>query len=184
MTDRLYLSYWLNDFTGIRMMSSFEKVLRAFPHSQRSAGHAILRVQPVSLAEPPSFERSLPMPVDVDAFAADFREYQGFDCATTVETAWDLWQFDEEWKLTPTPVLLQCFGPDFASEEQILVDFGPDVHFLPQPHLPNAFKPVEQNVQSLLRLSGDLDTILRASRRQLWSESGANFADKLKQSLQ
>jgi hypothetical protein len=39
-------------------------------------------------------------------------------------------------------------------------------------------------VQSLLRLVHDLEEKLSVERRLLWSESGENFAEKLRESLQ
>ena len=41
----------------------------------------------------------------------------------------------------------------------------------------------QSNVKSLLHLVGDLERVLDLERRQVWSESGANFAEVLKQAL-
>ena len=41
----------------------------------------------------------------------------------------------------------------------------------------------QSNLQSLLHLVGDLERALDLESRQVWSESGANFAEMLKQAL-
>lgn len=186
MTDRLYLSYWIPRYDGLRMRFLFEKALRAFPHSRLSAGYSQLRLQALSLAEPPLFERAYEPPFDPEAAIADWNEFATQDAAATLETSWDLWLPDDGWHLRPVRVQMLSFGPDFEAEqdEQIRIEFGPDEHFLAVPGDRLAFRPIQQNVQSLLKLTQDLDAALEPERRQLWSESGGNFADKLKQSLQ
>jgi hypothetical protein len=42
---------------------------------------------------------------------------------------------------------------------------------------------VRANIQSLLRLVHDMDDRLKVERRQLWSESGVNFAERLETTL-
>jgi hypothetical protein len=41
----------------------------------------------------------------------------------------------------------------------------------------------QSNLKSLLHLVGDLEGVLDMESRQVWSESGANFADVLRNAL-
>jgi hypothetical protein len=163
-------------------------LLRAFPFSQLSKSTTVLRIQPLTLGEPPVFERAYPPPLNVDELVEDFGEYFGDDSGATIETNWDLLQLSEsaEWALSPTRVTLQCFGPSFeeGEEEQIRLDFGGDDLFVPGPDDNRQLKPIEQNLRSLIKLSNDLESEVQPQRRHLWSESGSNFADKLRQALQ
>ena len=82
-------------------------------------------------------------------------------------------------------VSLNCFGPEFPSEagEQLLIEFGLDLHFLPDPDQELSLSTVRHNIRGLLHLVEDLDASLAVQKRQLWSESGENFADRLKTAL-
>jgi hypothetical protein len=145
---------------------------------------------------------------DVLAVAKDF---QNADASYRLETWWDLWQFDMEWKLAPARVALCCFGPEFnqspaglpdsfeAQRPPVIafphpyddaaigcaleIEFGIDANFLPQPDLPDSPRMIESNIKSLLKLVHDLDDALPVETRRLWSESGENFAEKLHQAL-
>jgi hypothetical protein len=183
MADRLYLSYWIRGFTEHNMLRHFELMLRKFPFS-RLAPQLSLRVYAIELAEPPVVERDFP-DVNLDLLLATAREHLNSDCAYQVDTAWDIWQYNGDWKLRPSRVSLSCFGPLFPSElgEQLLVEFGHDLHFLPQPSLNTSIQTTRHNIQGLLHLVNDLDTALAVERRKLWSESGENFAERLEAAL-
>jgi hypothetical protein len=92
-----------------------------------------------------------------------------------------VWQYDNEWKLTPAPVVLSCFGPDFDRQDpaDIEIDLGIDAHFLPQTDLPNALFMERSNIRSVLHLAAELDRALPSESRRLWTESGENFAGRL-----
>jgi hypothetical protein len=184
MADQLYLSYWLAGFTEQNMLRYYEILLRKFPFS-RLRPRALLRVQAVDRTEPPLLEELLPVPVDPERVLGLAREFQHADCAYLLETAWDLWRFEGEWKLRPAPLTLSCFGPAFPSEmgEQLLIEFGLDTQFLPQAELSPNLAPVRHNIRALLHLVEDLDASLPAARRLLWSESGENFAERLQEAL-
>src|SRR5262245_30316917 len=140
MADQLFLSYELRGFTAQNMVRHFEKLLRLFPYSRLSHGASVLRINAVSSAEPPLFERTVEDPASqMDELLQSIREYAASDCGIFVEAFWDLWQYEGEWKLLPSRVTLACFGPDFESEteDHLRIDFGIDTHFLPQPELPN-----------------------------------------------
>lgn len=184
MADRLYLSYWLRGFTEHNMLRHFETVLRKFPFS-RLRPQALLRIYAIEAAEPPALEQQLAVPVDPDQVISLAREYHHADCAYILETAWDLWRFEGEWKLRPAPVALACYGPLFPSElgEQLRIDFGLESQFLPQADRSAPLAPVRHNIRALLHLVGDLDAALPVERRTLWSEGAENFAERLEAAL-
>lgn len=166
------------------MLAGFEKVLFRFPFS-KLAPVATLRVYAVEMQEPPQMEMILDPPVDPAALIRQCRQFEHADCAYQVETRWDLWSFDRQWRLAPAPVTVTCFGPLFPSEfgEQLLVEFGLDLQFLPQPGVPAGLTPAKSNIRSLLRLIGDIGEAVPLEKKTLWSESGANLAGQLEAAL-
>lgn len=187
MADRLYLSYWVRGYSLNHMLRHYETMLRRFPYSKLAEGASTLRVLAVSPTEPPLDESVLEPGWDVKEVLEIARDYKQADTAYELETFWDLWQFqDGAWTLRPSRVTLACHGPEFESDEgeQLRVEFGPDFPFLPQPELPNRVLMAHSNIRSLLRLVHDLDDTLPVERRQLWSETGENFAEHLQQVLQ
>ena len=108
------------------------------------------------------------------------------DCAVEVEATWDLWQHDgDDWKLGPAPVTLVCSGPRFDTRTRIIlrIEFGLDSRFLPIEGLTGSLRMGQSNLRSLLHLVSQLETALPLERRKLWSESGANFAEILVETL-
>ena len=185
MADQLYLSYWLNSFSEFSMFRPYEKMLKLFPYSKLSKRETIFKVIPISYAEPSIFEQAFPLPVDPGAILSTAKEFQNGDCCYRLETAWDLWQFEKQWKLEPSAVALCCLGPQFEEDsgENLRIEFGIDTHFLPQPDLPDNFYMTQSNIKSLLKLVHDLDDVLSVSKRLLWTEYGENFAEKLQEAL-
>lgn len=183
MADQLYLSYWLRGFTEHNMLRHFEVLLRKFPFS-RLRPQLALTINAIELAEPALLERDFP-DGDIAAVIETAKEHAHADCAYAVDAAWDIWQHDAEWKLRPAPVRLNCFGPLFPSErgEQVLLEFGHDAYFLPQPGLASNLAPFRHNIRGLLHLAEDLDGSLAVSKRLLWSECGENFAGRLEAAL-
>ncbi len=181
MADQLFLSYRLRGFTENNMLRHFEKMLRQFPFSRLNTSGSLLRVNAVSFDEPPLLELPLLDPLDIDRALASAKEFAGADCAVQVEGKWDLWQFDKDWALTPTRVVLSCFGPQFEGEDtdHLRIDFGLDASFLPQPELPNNAFMAQSNIRSLLHLAAEMDRTLNVESKRLWSDSGENFAERL-----
>jgi hypothetical protein len=165
----------------MNMLRHWERLLRVFPFSRLSQTPGLLRVHAVSFQEPVLFELPLENPPDIDAVLTAAREFTASDCAAQLEANWDLWQFVGEWKLTPTAVLLTCFGPQFedAEGDNLRVDFGTEATFLPDLSLAGAGKMAESNLKSLLRFVHDADQALAVNTRRLWTESGVNFAERL-----
>lgn len=191
MTDQLFLSIWLSRNRRAERVRQFEKLLRSFPFSQREQPQSVLSVLAVDSTEPPLLERPVNGPVDVDDVLGSLADYQGEDVAFELESWWDMWTYDGEWKLGPARVLLSCFGLEFDSgteegagkQEDLRIDFGVDTHYLPDPEIPEGARLIESNVKSLLRLVHQLDSTLDVERRKLQTESGDNFAERLQQVL-
>jgi hypothetical protein len=185
MPDQLYLSLWLNGFIQHNMLRHYEKLLRLFPVSLLARNPSVFKVIAVADSEPPVFERAYPPPVDPDDVLVAAREFQHPDSSYRFEAWWDLWQYEEDWKVLPARVELCCFGPGFENDwgDNLRVEFGIDTHFLPQPDLPDNYGMTQSNIKSLLKLVHDLDDALNVAKRQLWTDSGENFAEKLQAHL-
>jgi hypothetical protein len=184
MSDRLYLSCWVRGFDESNMLKHYSKLLSVFPFSKLAKQTQTVRVYAVEYAEPPAGEK----PFEMTAAQADLldvaNDFMAPDCACDLETWWDLWQMvDGEWKLAPSGVTLTCLGPEFDNEnsDNLRIDFGLDAKFLPQPGVEASLRMQQSNLRSLLHLSSEIEKALPLSRRQLWSESGVNFADLLAQ---
>ena len=190
MTDQLYLSIWLERDQRNRRLKHFEKLLRLFPFSQRPQGQTTISVQAVDSTEPPLLERPMNGPIEVEDVLEILQDYTGEDVAQRVESFWDLWQYiDGDWALAPARVALICQGPEFDNntgqtileQEQLRVEFGVDINYLPQPEIDGSARLTESNLRSLLRLVHELDSTLPVQKRRLETESGDNFAERLQQ---
>jgi hypothetical protein len=149
MADRFYLSLWLRGFTPNNMLRHFQRVLECFPYS-RISPEAALRIYAIEFKEPPLMERRFDQDAEASLVIDAAREFANDDCAFQLECQWDLWQFDSEWSLTPAPVSMTCFGPEFDSDygEQIRIEIGTDALFLPDLSLPGSATPVRSNIRS------------------------------------
>jgi hypothetical protein len=181
--DRLYLSSWIAGFNESNMLRHFGRMLSLFPYSKLAKRGPVVRVYALEHTEPPLFERELVPGAEGKAVLESAREFMLDDCTCEVDAAWDLWDHNGvEWKLTPVPVTLICFGPKFDNElgDQLRIEFGLDARFLPTAGLEGALRIGQSNIRSLLHLVEEIDRVLKPERRTLWSESGANFADVLR----
>jgi hypothetical protein len=192
VTDQLSLSIWLERGSRTNRLKHFEKLLRLFPFSQREEqGQSTVCVQAVSVTEPSLLESPINGPLDVDEVLTAMAGYSGDDIAFSVESWWDLWQYEGDWKLAPARVQLACFGPDFdngterllGEQEDLRIDFGVDSSYLPRPELTGSGRMTESNIKSMLRLVHELDSALPVAQRRLETESGENFADRLQEVL-
>lgn len=182
MADRIYLSYRLRGYEERSMLRHFETLVRLFPFSLSAAGLSSLRVHALDYSEPPLAEIAINGPPDAEAVAKAASEFLSPDCAYLVHGYWDLWQREGEWRLRPSPVVLACFGPAFEEEsgDHLRIELGPDTLFEPPPGDPSGNRKIQSNLQSVVRLSHDLDRALPVESRRLWTESGVNFADRLR----
>lgn len=167
------------------MLRHYEKMLKLFPFSRLARQPSTFKVIPVDYGEPAVLEVAFPPPVTPEQVLAAARDFQNADSCYRLETWWDLWQLDIEWKLTRSPVALCCLGPEFEREsgEDLTIEFGIDANFLPQTEHANSVRVIQSNIRSLLKLVHDLDDALPVETRRLWSESGENFSDKLQLAL-
>lgn len=183
MGDPLFLSYWLKGFQPMGLPIYFEKALEVFPYSKLRPG-GVLRVHAVSFHEPPQLERVIAGDIDPKQIAGLAREFLHTDCAFTLETHWDLWQWEGDWALQPARVSIEAYAPEFATAqgEHLLVDAGPEHLFLPNPQS-DQWRPVQSNIRSVLHLAQDLDAALPVERRLLWSDTEENFMARLEEFL-
>jgi hypothetical protein len=145
----------------------------------------MLRIYAIEFVEPSLVDYPIPAEMSPDEIVETARPSMNDDCGCLLEGAWDLWQYEDEWKLRPSPVTLACFGPQFSNdwEDHLRIEAGFDSHFLPQPRFPDSEAKVQSNIRGLLRLAHELDGALPVDKRLLWSESGENFAERLQSTL-
>ena len=112
-------------------------------------------------------------------------------------------QPEDAWHMRTHTVRILGFGPKFDSagfeqNGQILVDFGIDTPWVPDPHIPVAqpLSPsdaaldetaqihIQQNVEKLLAFTLLVEKNCGISSRLLWTESGEPLAEKLIARLQ
>ena len=185
MSDRLFLSCTVRGFNETNLLRHFTTFLEQFPFSKLAQRGPVLRIYAVEHAEPPVFERELLLGATPDEMTAVAREFAKPDCCVEIDAAWDLWQYRDDWSLLPAAVTLACYGPRFESDEprQLQIEFGLDALFLPNPSREGSLRMGESNLRSLLHLVNDISKELPLTSRQLWSESGANFAEMLAETL-
>ena len=186
MADRLYFSCWVKDHRTQPLLHQFQKMLERFPVSKLARRGPVLRVYAIHQAEPPLLEREFPPEAPASEIVNAAREFMHSDSACEVDTYWDLWTYEAgDWKLAPAAATLFCFGGDFEREhdDHLRIEFGPDARFLPSAGVEGSLRMGQSNLRSLLHLTGELERGLDVERRQVWSESGANFSDVLKQAL-
>lgn len=187
MADRLFLSLWLNGFSPLNMHQTFAACLRRFPFSSQAAA-AYMRVGAVDSSEPALQEEAFDLSQGLDSLLEAMGRWNATDASFEVEGAWDLWQERPEgWRLHPTRVNLFFYGPNFPSEwgEQVRIEFGIEDLFLPTFGTEGLeLSRMQSNVKSLLRLTKDLESAVKVKEIKLWSESGVNFAEKLRQAME
>ncbi len=186
MPDRLFLSCWPGGAAAGDTLASFRALLELFPFSRLTRQPATFRILAVDRAAPAVFERGYAPPVPVEAILEAAGEFPGADCAYELDAWWDLWEPAENgWSLAPARVTLIAHAPEFEAggEEPLRVELGPEARFLPGASGAEGLAMVRSNVRSLLKLAHDMDRALRAAKRELWSEAGGSFADRLREAL-
>jgi hypothetical protein len=175
--DQLSLSLWIRGFDSDNMLRHFQELLRVFPFSQLRPGVSAVRIYALEFAEPPAFERAYPEGADVETVIDTCREFENDDCAYIAEGWWEMFQPDEQgqWQLVPSRVTLTCFAPAFDSgmDDHLRIDVGVDSAFVAEE------SPTRSNLAGLVRMAKELQQALPVERRQLWSETGENLAEKL-----
>ena len=113
MADQLFLSYWLQNHGESSMLRNYDKLLRLFPFSRLAKHASTFKIMAVDSSEPVVAEIPYSPPVPIDSILAVAKDFQNADSCFRLETWWDLWQFDSEWKIAPARASLCCYGPDF-----------------------------------------------------------------------
>jgi hypothetical protein len=172
-------------FNQSNMLRHFGKLLETFPFSKLAQRGPVVRVYALEFAEPPVLERAMEAEASASDLIGAAHDFAKPDCAVEVEGAWDLWRHEDEWLVRPSAVTLICLGPDFDNEtgDHLRIDFGLDASFLPAAGVEGTLRMHESNLRSLLTLVGRIEKELALERRQLWSESGVNFAELLSQAV-
>jgi len=191
VTDHLFLSIWLDPQSRAVRLRHFEELLCLFPFSPREQPQSVVSIHAIDTTEPPLLERPVNGPIDLSEVVSIFDDHQGDDVAYRLESWWELWQFEEDWKLAPAAVALSCFGPEFdngtdeeaSEQEDLRIEFGVDSNYLPPIDVPGSARLIESNIKSLLRLVHDIESSLPVIKRKLETESGGNFADRLQEVL-
>jgi hypothetical protein len=168
------------------MLRHFQRVLNVFPVSKLAKRGPVLRIYAVEAIEPPLIEQEFPPAAKAGALIEAASELTHEDCCVEVDTYWDLWQYaDGDWKLAPAAIRLLCAGPGFESEngDHLRIEFGTDARFLPIEGVENSLRMGRSNLRSLLHLVSDIERAVPVERRQIWSESGANFAELLAETV-
>jgi hypothetical protein len=186
VADRLYVSYWLRGFNEANMLRHFSTLLRKFPMSRLRPAME-LQIYDTEFVEPSIYAALYDDLNQFDQMIDDAKRHRHEQFGYEVSASWDLWQWDgSDWKIGPARVSLECFGMRFERDlgEDLRIEFGVEDQFLPQLEAAgNSLPMVQSNIRSLLKLIHDLDAALLVEKRQLWSESGENFADRLQSAL-
>ncbi len=181
MPDQLCLSLWVRGFDGQTMLGRFGELLRLFPFSALRPGMAALRIYAIEFAEPALSEQMFAGDVDAETVVELAAEFPEPDCGYLVEGWWDLWRYDGNWQLSPSPVVLTCFGPQFENDlgDHVRLELGPEERFLPLAGVPESARKAHSNLQSIARLAREIDQRLPMERQSLWSESGEDFVERV-----
>jgi len=185
VADTLALSLWLRAFRQEDALRHFEELVRVFPFSHLRPGVSAVRIYAFEFSEPPAMEQGFAGETDVESVIGLCREFENSDCAYVVDGWWDLWRYDDGWKLAPSKVSLICFGPEFdnAERDHLRIELGSELNYLPNPGAPENLRALHSNLQSVLRLSREMGESLPVEREKLWTETDENFAERLEEEL-
>ena len=141
MSDRVYLSLWVNDFSGETMLATWAKALAVFPVSTLAPGIRELAVYPFEWGETPVLEQSFQEGAVLEEVVPMAAEFLHDDFAYEVELNWDVWLPREpgsldQWERVPQTVSVAALGPQFEYEDaedhpHLLVSLGLDSILLP-----------------------------------------------------
>jgi len=167
------------------MLRHFQTMLELFPFSKLAPMGPELRVYALEYAEPAQLERDFAPGTDPRVLIESAREFMHEDCLCEVEAAWELWEFEGDWKLAPARVMLECFGPQFENHvgDHLRVDFGLESRFVPDPEIEGGVRMGQSNLKSLVHFVHEVERALAIERRQLWSESGTSPAEAIGKAL-
>jgi hypothetical protein len=167
------------------MLDHLAKLLAVFPFSRLRQGIRSLEVYALEYVEPPLLETVFNQEANVENVIEVARDHVHSDVAFLVEGYWELWRWRDEWKLEPSPISIECFGPDFIgdSDDHLRLCLGVDEDFLLRDDAEGGTIAIRSNIKSLLRLAEEISRELPVERRRLWLESGEDFAARLEDQI-
>ncbi|MEN6603174.1 MAG: hypothetical protein ABFD86_12235 [Bryobacteraceae bacterium] len=167
------------------MLDHLEKLLTVFPFSRLRQGIRSLEVYALEYVEPPLVETVFDEQAGVENVIDVAREHLHSDVAFLVDGYWELWRWKGEWKLEPSPVSIECFGPDFISDsdDNVRLCLGVDEDFLPRDDVEGGTIAIRSNIKGLLRLTEEIARDLPVERRRLWLESGEDLAARMEDQI-
>ena len=185
MADRVYLSLWVRGYDASGMLDHLARLLAVFPFSRLRQGIRSLEVYALEYAEPPLVEILFDQQTDAAGVIQAAHHYVQSDVALLIEGYWELWRWTGEWKLEPSPITIECFGPGFNrdADDHLRLCLGVDEDFLPRDDVAGSSLAISSNIRSLLRLVEDIGKALPVKRRSLWLESGGDLAARIQQQL-
>ena len=171
MSDCVYLSVWLQQHDAASVLPALRAALNAFPYSESYPGVRSFSVHPLDWSEPVSLEEDFPGGANADLILELAAQFEHSDCAYQAVVCWDL-------AAGPKVVKIIAYGPDFEGREEergnLEFDLGLETSFLSD----------QRNISELIALNRKLASSLPPHKRHLWTESGANFADKVAETLE
>ena len=198
MSELIYLSLWLHDFSEQNMLGYWSQALEEFPASSQFPGVRGLAIYPLDWSSAPVLEQTFREGVSTEQALTLTNEFRHADYAYEAQISWDLWvpkslEATGGWKQDTRLVSLVCLGTEFDPEGtegpgHLQVNFGPDFAFLPPAEWElagitwrqqMASTPLRENVDKLISYVHRLEKRLPVSKRLLWCESGENLAEKI-----
>ncbi|HEY7837911.1 MAG TPA: hypothetical protein VIC54_04885 [Terriglobales bacterium] len=200
-------SLWFDEHTANDVLPRLRAAAEALPPEAVQRGVRQWTVQALEWSEPPLLEESaesaerasepegsmVEAGATIEVAIAHLAEFAQADCACSLEMEWMLWEFgDEGWKQTPHAVICRSLGPEFgggtaaADEGQVLIELGGDEPFVAEraPWDVSTRRRLQANILQLLALCHAVQRRLQPVRRKLWSESEADWTEKLALRLQ
>ncbi|HVB39768.1 MAG TPA: hypothetical protein VNE83_02630 [Terriglobales bacterium] len=193
-------SLWFAEHTASEVLPRLRAAAEALPPEALQRGVRQWTVQALEWSEPPLLEESGESGESagepgtaIEVAIGHLAEFAQADCACSLEMEWLLWEFgDEGWKQTPHAVICRSLGPEFgggtaASEEgQLQIELGGDEPFVAElaPWDASTRRHLQANILQLLALCHAVQRRLQPARRKLWSESEADWTEKLALRLQ
>ena len=203
MGEPLHLSLWFREFSEEAMLRYWAAVLEQFPQSSFSPGIRSLAIYPLRWTEAPILEQLFDEGADAGQVVSLAEEFLHEDCAYEARLQWDVWEPQEnadrldQWKRVPTMVAVTCLGSLFEPEEAadrgpLQLELGLDSLFLPPEGVvadadfqeSAAGSCYRDNIGQLLQFIHRLEQKLPLVRCQLWSESGDDFAGRVRSAWQ
>lgn len=188
MSDHIRLSLWFSTHTEAEILPHLADVARVLPAEALERGVRQLAVTALDWNEPALIEERFESGgIPLEAALAAMRDFAQPDCACELELAWLLWRYDgQAWEQVPHPLVCTSFGSDFAAglaaqEGHVVVDFGLDEAFLAElaPWDAATRGHLQANILQLLAFSLRLQNQLQPLRRRLWSDTEADWSQKL-----